>query len=248
MTRIASFSAPANIVVCGASGGIGNAFVRALAEDERAGQVFALSRTPPDFDSPHVVSLAVDIMDEASVAAIAGQCAEAGRLDLVIVATGMLHDGVRLRPEKRMQDLDAGAMAEVFRINTIAPAILAKHFLPLLRRDAKSAFAAISARVGSIGDNRLGGWASYRASKAALNMLIKTLSIEHARSNPESIVAALHPGTTDTALSQPFQGNVPEGKLFTPDFTAESLLQVLDGLTGDDTGGFFAWNGDPIEY
>lgn len=248
MSRIETFSAPANIVVCGASGGIGNAFVRILAEDERAGIVFALSRNPPEVDAARVTPLTVDIMDEASVAQAAAQCAEAGPLDLVICATGILHDGKRLQPEKRMQDLDADTMAEVFRINTIAPAIIAKHFLPLMRRGEKSAFAAISARVGSIGDNRLGGWASYRASKAALNMLIRTLSIEHARSHQDGIVAALHPGTTDTALSKPFQRNVPEGKLFTPDFTAQSLLRVLDGLTSDDTGGFFAWNGDPIEY
>jgi NAD(P)-dependent dehydrogenase (short-subunit alcohol dehydrogenase family) len=248
MSQIKSFSAPANIVICGSSGGIGSALVNALADDERAGNVLALSRTPSTNGSPKVTPLPIDIMNEASVAEVAGQCADAGPVDLVIVATGILHDGNQLRPEKRMQDLDAETMAEVFRINSIAPAIVAKHFLPLMRRDEKSAFAAISARVGSIGDNRLGGWASYRASKAALNMLIKTLSIEHARSNPDGIVAALHPGTTDTPLSKPFQRNVPESKLFSPDFTANRLLRVLDGLTCDDTGGFFAWNGDSIEY
>ena len=139
-------------------------------------------------------------------------------------------------------------MSEVFRINTIGPALLAKHFLPLLRRDKKSAFAAISARVGSIGDNRLGGWASYRASKAALNMLLRTFSIEQARVNKNSVVVGLHPGTTDTGLSRPFQGNVPEGKLFTPAFVAERLLGVLDGLTPDATGQVFAWDGKRIEY
>ena len=131
MSRIETFSAPANIVVCGASGGIGNAFVRTLAEDERAGHVFALSRTPPQVDAASVTSLVVDIMDEASVAQVAARCADAGPLDLVICATGILHDGKRLRPEKRMQDLDADTMAAGFRINTIAPALLAKHFLPL---------------------------------------------------------------------------------------------------------------------
>ena len=248
MSRIKSFNTAANIVICGASGGIGNALVSALAGDERAGNISALSRTPTDFGSAGVRSLPFDITNDASVANAADQCADAGPLDLVIVATGILHDGSRLRPEKRMQDLDAEAMAEVFRINTIAPAIVAKHFLPLMRRDDKTAFAAISARVGSIGDNRLGGWTSYRASKAALNMVIKTLSIEHARTHPLGVVAALHPGTTDTDLSKPFQRNVPEEKLFSPGYTADCLLRVVDGLTGDDTGGFFAWNGDPIEY
>ena len=118
----------------------------------------------------------------------------------------------------------------------------------MLRRDAKSAFAAISARVGSIGDNRLGGWASYRASKAALNMLMRTFSIEQSRAKPSSLVVTLHPGTTDTALSRPFQRNVPEGKLFEPAFVADKLLAVLDGLTSEDSGGFFAWDGSRIEY
>jgi NAD(P)-dependent dehydrogenase (short-subunit alcohol dehydrogenase family) len=248
MSRIESLTRPANVVIVGASGGIGGALVTALADDERVGQLFALSRSPIDKSTPAVEPFPVNIADEDSVAAAAAHCAASGPLDLAIVATGILHDGGRLQPEKRMQELDASVMEEVFRINTIAPAIIAKHFLPRMRRDSKSVFAAISARVGSIGDNRLGGWASYRASKAALNMLIRTLSIEHARSHPDSIVVALHPGTTDTALSKPFQRNVPEGKLFSPAFTAERLLTVLDGLTADDTGGFFAWNGDPIEY
>ena len=248
MSRIESFSDPANVAVVGSSGGIGSALVAALADDERIGNIFALSRSPARSDSASVKPFPINISDEASVAAAAAQCAQAGLIDLVIVATGILHKGDELKPEKRMRDLNADAMAEVFRINTIAPAIVAKHFLPRMRRDGKSAFAAISARVGSIGDNRLGGWASYRASKAALNMLLKTLSIEHARTHPDGIVVALHPGTTDTALSKPFQRNVPDGKLFTPDYSAERLLRVIDGLTSEDTGGFFAWNGDPIEY
>ena len=248
MSRIESFSDPANVAVVGSSGGIGSALVAALADDERIGNIFALSRSPARSDSASVKPFPINISDEASVAAAAAQCAQAGLIDLVIVATGILHKGDELKPEKRMRDLNADAMAEVFRINTIAPAIVAKHFLPRMRRDGRSAFAAISARVGSIGDNRLGGWASYRASKAALNMLLKTLSIEHARTHPDGIVVALHPGTTDTALSKPFQRNVPDGKLFTPDYSAERLLHVIDGLTSEETGGFFAWNGDPIEY
>ena len=247
MSIISSFSKPANIVIFGASGGIGNAIVEALAMDERAGNVIALSRTPPDFDSPKVTSLPVDIMDEASVAAIAGQCADAGPIDLVIVATGILHDGKRLRPEKRMQDLDAEAMAEVFRINTIAPAIIAKHFLPLMRRDEKTAFAAISARVGSIGDNRLGGWASYRASKAALNMLLKNLAIELARKHRDCAIVGLQPGTTDTALSAPFQRNVPRDQLQTPAYTARQLVRVMQALRSDDSGGLFDFLGLPFD-
>jgi NAD(P)-dependent dehydrogenase (short-subunit alcohol dehydrogenase family) len=248
MSQIESLFSPANVVIVGASGGIGSAFVSELADDERVGRVYALARSPADARSASVLPLGINIADETSVAAAANRCAEAGAIDLVIVATGVLHRGKQIQPEKRMRELDPEAMAEVFRVNSIAPAIIAKHFLPLMRGDGKSAFVAISARVGSIGDNRLGGWASYRASKAALNMLVKTLSIEHARTHPDGIVVALHPGTTDTALSKPFQRNVPDGKLFSPEYSAERLLHVIDGLTSEDTGGFFAWNGDPIEY
>ena len=248
MSQLQSFSYPAKVVIVGASGGIGGAFTATLAADERIGQIFALSRSPIDAGTPSVTPLPINIADEESVARAAARCAEHGPIDLAVVATGILHKGEELQPEKRMQDLDAAVMEEVFRINTIGPAIVAKHFLPLMRRDRKSVFAAISARVGSIGDNRLGGWASYRASKAALNMLIRTLSIEYARSHPEGIVVSLHPGTTDTPLSQPFQRNVPEGKLFSPAFTVEKLLHVIDTLSSADTGGFFAWDGNPVEY
>jgi NAD(P)-dependent dehydrogenase (short-subunit alcohol dehydrogenase family) len=118
-----------------------------------------------------------------------------------------------------------------------------KHFAPLMPRDRRAAFAALSARVGSIGDNRLGGWHSYRASKAALNMLLRNLAVELARSHPQAVVAGLHPGTVDTGLSRPFQKGVADGKLFTPEFSAASLMAVLDGLTPADSGGFFAWDG-----
>lgn len=248
MSLISSFKDGSNVVVAGANGGIGRALVETLVDDARVNQVAALSRAPVPIDSPRLRSIVTDITDEASIAAAARQCAENGPVDLVVVASGILHRPDDVQPEKRMRDLDSAVIAEVLRINTIAPTMLAKHFLPLMRRDAKSAFAAISARVGSIGDNRLGGWASYRASKAALNMFIKTLSIEHARTHQDGLVVALHPGTTDTALSKPFQRNVPPEKLFSTDFTAERLLQVLDNLGSGDTGGFFAWDGQAIEY
>lgn len=248
MSPISSLQDRANVVVAGANGGIGNALVESLASDERAGRIWALSRSPLAVSSSRVRPVVTDVTDEGSVEAMAKRCAEYGPVDLLVVATGVLHDGDDIQPEKRMRDLDGAMMAEVFRINTFAPALIAKHFLPLMRQDAKTAFAAISARVGSISDNRLGGWASYRASKAALNMFVKTLSIEHARTHPEGLVVTLHPGTTDTALSKPFQRNVPSDKLFSPEYAAERLLQVLDQLTSADTGGFFAWDGDPIEY
>ena len=248
MSKISSFSEAANVVVAGANGGIGGALVDALLADSRVGRVTALSRSPITKTHERLRSAPIDFASEVSIEAVAADCAADDDIDLLIVATGILHRHPDISPEKRLADIDGATMAEVFHINAIGPALLAKHFLPLLRRDAKSAFAAISARVGSISDNRLGGWASYRASKSALNMLMRTFSIEQSRTNPQSLVVTLHPGTTDTPLSQPFQRNVPEGKLFTPPFVAERLLAVLDGLTSDDSGGFFAWDGSRIEY
>lgn len=146
-----------------------------------------------------------------------------------------------------MADICPEAMLDVLRVNTVGPALVAKHFLPLMRRDAKTVFAALSARVGSISDNRLGGWASYRMSKAALNMLIKTISIEHTRRFPQAVVVGLHPGTVDTNLSKPFQRRVPADQLFTTTHSVNQLLQVVDRLTPADTGRCFAWDGQVIE-
>ena len=137
---------------------------------------------------------------------------------------------------------------ELFKVNAIGPANVAKAFLPRMRRGSKTVFAALSARVGSIGDNRLGGWVSYRSSKAALNMILKTLSIEHARRFPEAVIAGLHPGTVDSSLSAPFQRRVPEGKLFSPAQSVGYLLTVIDRLAPEDSGGFFAWDGTAIDY
>ena len=171
-----------------------------------------------------------------------------GPLDAVLVATGILHRGDTLRPEKSLRDINAESMSEVLAINALGPALVAKHVLPHLRRDTKTVFAALSARVGSISDNRLGGWISYRSSKAALNMILKTLAIEHARRFPDSIIVGLHPGTVDTGLSAPFQSRVPEDRLFTPEKAVRQLLQVIDSLTPADSGNLLAWDGSTIEF
>ena len=237
----------ANVVVAGASGGIGAEFVRQLSANQKIGRVFALYRQPPDAAEAGVEPLTYDLADEDSIRAAADSVSAHGPVDAVIVATGLLHDG-SIQPEKSLASIDADAMLDVFRVNTIGPILLAKHFLPLLRRESTTLFAALSARVGSISDNRLGGWASYRASKAALNMLLRTAAIEHKRRWPQSIIVGLHPGTVDTSLSAPFQRRVPEGKLFTPAFAVERMLDVLDNLDATDSGGFFAWDGKPIEF
>lgn len=244
-----TFKQPLNAVVVGASGGLGGAFCAALAP---LGTVYGTAREPKSLATLETHSgvkpLALDLTQEEGIAQAAeavDAALEGAGLDLVLVATGLLHAGA-LQPEKTWRRLEASSMAQVFAINTTGPALVAKHFLPLLAKDRKSVFAALSARVGSISDNRAGGWHSYRASKAALNMLLKNFAIELGRKNAHAVVAGLHPGTVDSDLSQPFQGNVPEGKLFTPAFSAEALLKVLDGLTPEQTGRVFAWDGQEV--
>ena len=189
----------------------------------------------------------MNILDEMTLAAAADQLRAAGPLTRIIVASGLLH-GPGLEPEKSMRALTLDAMMGLFAVNAAGPALVAKHLLPLTPRDRPSLFAALSARVGSIGDNTLGGWYSYRASKAALNMLIRTLAMEHRRTRPLGVCSVLHPGTVDTALSLPFQANVPDGKLFTPTHAATALLAVMEQLGPEDSGGFFAWDGRPIPW
>ena len=227
---------PKNIVVIGASGAIGHALVQQLAERFPAASLHQFSRhtaQPIDYDS------------EQSIAAAAKLAVQSAPLDLVIAATGMLHAS-DLRPEKSLKELSADKLQRLFQANAVVPALLAKHFLPNLNSEQPARFAALSARVGSISDNRLGGWYAYRAAKAALNMLIKNAAIEVSRRNKQAIVVGLHPGTVDSALSKPFQGNVPDGKLFTPAYAAERLLDVLLALTPDQTGKCFAWDGKEI--
>jgi NAD(P)-dependent dehydrogenase (short-subunit alcohol dehydrogenase family) len=218
--------------IVGASGGIGAALANALDSDPRYGTVLRLSRSGG--------AIAIDLEDEASIATAAARCGS--DLNLLIVATGALQVGPQT-PEKSSRALDGTLLARSFAINAIGPALVAKHFLPLLPRQGPAVFAALSARVGSIGDNRLGGWYGYRAAKAALNQLIRTLSIELAVKRPQAICVGLHPGTVDTALSAPFQTGVPKDKLLTPDFCATSLLAVLHGLTPSDSGSVFDWQG-----
>lgn len=221
-------------VVIGASGGIGAAVAAALRASNRFELVHALSRS----------GTGLDLEDEASIAAAAARVAEGPAPTLVFVGTGVLHHGQA--PERTYKAMTADHLLRDYRINTVGPALIAKHFLPLLPRDRPAVFAALSARVGSISDNRLGGWHSYRASKAGLNMILQNLAVELARSHPQAVVAGLHPGTVATDLSAPFQKGVRPDKLFTPAWSAERLLAVLDALTPADSGGVFAWDGARI--
>ena len=223
-------------VVLGSSGAIGGALVRALQADPRCAEVHALHRgSRPAFE----------LTDEPSIAAAAAAVAEKGPLHLVLCATGALQVDGR-PPEKRLAELDPATMARAFALNSIGPALVIKHFHPLLARRERSLLGVLSARVGSIGDNRLGGWYSYRASKAALNMLLRCAAIEVARQRPLAVLAALHPGTVVSALSAPIIGDAEASH---PDQAAARLLAVLDGLPAEGaSGGFHAWDGQGIVW
>jgi NAD(P)-dependent dehydrogenase (short-subunit alcohol dehydrogenase family) len=235
-------------VIFGATGGIGDALVAQLAATGSYSQIYAGGRSLPPVKHPVEIPFAFDLTDEASIARAAQSIGAAGPVDLAIVATGILHDHSAFTPEKSARALDADSLARVFAVNTIGPALISKHILPLMRRDARAVFAALSARVGSITDNRLGGWHSYRASKAALNMLFRNFAIEFAGRNRQGIVVTIHPGTVDTVLSRPFQRGVPQGRLLEPKQSAAHILSVLDSLSPQDSGGLFAWSGERIPF
>ena len=230
--------------VFGATGGIGGALVAQLAARADVARVVALARQPGPA-AGKIMPLAFDLGDEAGIAAAAQTM---GPLDLAIVASGALTLPDGTPPERSWRGIDPVAMAEAFRLNAIGPALVAKHVLPRFSRDARTVFAVISARVGSIADNRLGGWHSYRASKAALNMLVRNFAIELSRTHPLAICVALHPGTVATGLSAPFRRNVAPGQLVAPEVSARHLLEVIDGLDASDSGGFFGWDGRPIPF
>jgi NAD(P)-dependent dehydrogenase (short-subunit alcohol dehydrogenase family) len=231
-------------VVFGASGGVGAALVRALSADPRCARVHAGSRRPGhESVDPKLRTFAFDLEQESSIAEVAAEIALEGPLHLILVATGILHDDA-VRPEKSWRSIDPAALARVLAVNTIGPALVAKHLLPCLSRTEKAVFAALSARVGSISDNRLGGWHAYRASKAALNMLIRTFAIELARSHHAALCVGLHPGTVDTPLSAPYQAGV--SNLLTPETSGRSLLDLLDVLTPQQSGRLFGWDGAEI--
>ncbi|HEY5667407.1 MAG TPA: SDR family NAD(P)-dependent oxidoreductase [Gammaproteobacteria bacterium] len=234
-------------VVIGASGGIGSALVAALSRDPAVDRIIAAARRPVEPTAAKVEPMLVDLLDEDSIATLADALSPAMSLETVIVATGLLHDGAALQPEKRLADIDPEQLARMFAVNATGPALVAKHFLPLLARSRRSRFAAISARVGSISDNRLGGWYAYRASKAALNMLIRTAAIELKRTNPDAVCLALHPGTVATGLSGPFRSRVAPDSLFTPERAAGHLLSVIRDADPSQSGRCLAWDGTEIE-
>ncbi|WP_067586857.1 SDR family NAD(P)-dependent oxidoreductase [Endozoicomonas ascidiicola] len=247
-STLSSFSSGSKVAVIGATGGIGKAFVEALQYCKQVETIYCFSRSGQWHGQPHkIIDHSMDLLDEESIVAAAETVTDT--LDMVIVASGVLHENASLKPEKSIRDFQSTNFSHVFAVNTTGPAMVARYFLPKMNRTSnKSVFAVLSARVGSISDNQLGGWYAYRASKAALNMIIKNLSIEMGRKNKSAIMVSLHPGTVASHLSSPFQAAVPEGKLFTPDYAAGQLLAVIDGLTQKDSGSLVAWDGETISF
>lgn len=246
-----------NVLIVGASGGIGFGFVEKLVREGRVTRIYATYRRRESAEkllnlagqhSRKLVCLGMDITEESDIlAGLETIRAEVETLDLAVNCVGILH-GDNLQPEKSLRQVEGDRLTEYFRVNSIGGVLLAKHLLPLFCRDRRSVFASISAKVGSIEDNHLGGWYGYRASKAALNMLMRTAAIEYGRKCPQAIVVLLHPGTTDTPLSKPFQRNVPPEKLFSVDRTVEQLLAIIDRLEIADSGQFFSWDGTRLPY
>ena len=254
---ISGLTTPAHALVSGASSGIGLALVEQLLARADVAQVFALSRSAPRNQQLGALQathgerlrlLAADLTDDADLAALATRVREhSGALHLVFNAAGLLH-APGLRPEKSVTQLRRDALAQVFAVNALAPILLAQALLPLMKHGQPAVLASLSARVGSIGDNRLGGWYAYRASKAAQNQLFRTLGIELRRTHPQLSCVLLHPGTVDTPLSKPFQLNVPPEKLFGPQRAARQLLEVIASMTPARSGSFLAWDGETIPW
>tara|TARA_B100000945_G_scaffold165426_1_gene132681 strand:- start:624 stop:1346 length:723 start_codon:yes stop_codon:yes gene_type:complete len=235
-----------NILIIGSSGGIGKAFIDIFAKQNANNKIIGLSRSEnKDIENIYAHHF-LDLEDESSIEIAARQVEEHGPYQLIIVTTGVLY-GDDFSPEKSLRHISAENFKKVLNINTIGPALVGKSFLPLLDKKNPSVFGFLSARVGSISDNKLGGWHAYRASKASLNMLIKNFAIELARTNKLAKVIGLHPGTVDTELSKPFQKNVPENKLFTPKFSADAMINVINGLKDGDSGSVFAFDGTKID-
>ncbi|MCM0045338.1 MAG: SDR family NAD(P)-dependent oxidoreductase [Burkholderiaceae bacterium] len=250
----------AHALIVGATGGIGEAIARQYAERPSLRTLVLCARQATRSARLQLLRdellgrgvqallLDADIRDEASLAALRAVLEDKQiDLDLVVNASGLLH-APGIDPEKQLEQIDAAALRTLFDVNALGPILLARALQPWLAKRRRIVYASLSARVGSIDDNRLGGWYGYRASKAAQNQLLKTLAIEMRRRNPEAIVLILHPGTTDTQLSRPFQRNVAQEKLFTTDFVAGRLMAIIDAAGPDDSGRFIGWDGEGIRW
>jgi NAD(P)-dependent dehydrogenase (short-subunit alcohol dehydrogenase family) len=241
-----SYDKPDHILIFGTSGAIGHALTMACSQQFTHASIVALSRKKQNFSPANIQSAVIDYSDETQSAQLISEHMQAKGNYWIIVAIGKLHDKTT-QPEKSLKNISLTNMENIFHTNTFIPSLIAKYCLPHLSKSTHNTFAALSARVGSISDNRLGGWYSYRASKAALNMVIKTAAIEMQRFHKHTLVVGLHPGTVDSNLSKPFQKNVKPGKLFDAEFSANALIDVLSKLNTQANGHCFAWDGKTIE-
>ncbi|MFN7096752.1 MAG: SDR family NAD(P)-dependent oxidoreductase [Gammaproteobacteria bacterium] len=234
-----------NIAIIGATGAIGTALIERLLFCGEDNNLYLYTRTPVLWQHQRIQSYSLDICDERSIEQASAQLNE-NRLDLIIIATGVLHDAVT-KPEKSYIELEKGNLEKLFLVNTIGPALLLKFFLPLMKKNVPVCCALLSAKVGSIGDNYLGGWYSYRMSKAALNMLIKTASIEFKRKNPQGTIIGLHPGTVTSPLSQPYLDKINH-TIFSPSEAAELMLKVITSVQPEDSGYTLSYDGKRLPF
>jgi NAD(P)-dependent dehydrogenase (short-subunit alcohol dehydrogenase family) len=239
-----------HMLVIGARGGIGQEVVKQLCTNNPDSQVYSVSRSKVPTLFPNQQHFTFDSSNESDIKAfVAELSAKEVKLSNIICTTGVLHTSgdKTLKPEKRLEDIDPIQIAEYFRVNTVVPAMWLKYLVKVVAKD-KASIVFFSARVGSISENGLGGWYGYRASKAALNMIVKTASIEYKRRAPNTTLACYHPGTVDTGLSKPFQSNVKPGKLFTVYFTVSQLLGHMQGFDVQHSPYYFDWEGKTIQY
>ena len=232
------------VAVIGSSGAIGRAFVDHYINDLSINSIFSFSRSSIGIDNNKVKHFLIDIENESSIKD-AAKSVEETNFDEIIIASGLLHTN-EFGPEKSIKDLKADNILKVLNVNTVGPAIIGKYFLPLLNKDNKSVMAFLSARVGSISENKLGGWYSYRASKSALNQVIKTFSIELKRTNPKAIIIGLQPGTVDSELSAPFKRSASNNKLFSAEYSVSKLLGVIERADESSSGNLISWDGEII--
>ena len=234
-----------NVAVIGSSGAIGEAFVKQYIKDSSISKNYSISRSRIEITDDRVKHIQMDIVDEMSVEN-AAKAIQEKHLDHIIIATGILHTST-FGPEKSVRDISMNKFVEVLTVNTVGPALVGKFFLPLLNNKSKSVMAFLSARVGSISDNKLGGWYSYRASKSALNQVIKNFSIEIKRTNSHAVIMGLQPGTVKSKLSEPFQKNVKKGNLISAEESVTKLIKVIEECSSAKSGSLLGWDGSIIK-
>ena len=244
MILLDTFQSPMDVVIVGSSGGIGKALIEHLLNNDAVASIQGFCRSSCPIEHEKLTNHHIDVVDESSIIDAKSHLKP---FDLLIIATGMLHQE-NVKPEKRVQDLNSDTLQAYFAINTIGPMLVAKHFHDHMKHENKSVIAFLSAKVGSIEDNALGGWYGYRSSKAALNMSMHNLSIEVQRFHPNSIVVGLHPGTVATNLSEPFSKNLDHSHIFSTDDAAEKLLTVINGLDQQHSGSVISHDGSVLPF